>query len=129
MAQQAHQSPCNDSANLRPIVDAARRVVSFHRVLADAEFDSELNHRHVRKHHHAHSVIPAKRGKLGWHITGERAQMRAHFPRRVYGQRSLFESVFSSIKGKLSARAPGRTVETQVVQALLLGVAYNLYRL
>ncbi len=129
VAQQAHQGPCNDSATLRPIVDAAGRVLPFRRVLADAEFDSELNHRHVRKHHHAQSVIPAKRGKVGWRITGVRAQMRAHFPRKVYGQRSLIESVFSSIKRKLSARAPGRTIETQVTQALLLGVAYNLYRL
>jgi len=41
----------------------------------------------------------------------------------------LVESVFSAAKRKLSARAPGRSLETQRLQALLLGVAYDVYRL
>lgn len=55
--------------------------------------------------------------------------MRADFPREKYARRSLIETVFSVTKRKLSCRAPGRTVFTQVRQALLLGVTYNLYRL
>jgi hypothetical protein len=38
-------------------------------------------------------------------------------------------SVFSSIKRKLSARAPGHSLRMQVRQALLLGPSFNLYRL
>jgi hypothetical protein len=38
------------------------------------------------------------------------------------------ETLFSSVKRKLSARAPGRTIEMQMRQALLLGLAYNIYR-
>lgn len=53
--------------------------------------------------------------------------MRDNFPASAYGQRSLVESVFSAIKRKLSAKAPGRSVSTQQRQALLLGLAYNLY--
>jgi len=41
----------------------------------------------------------------------------------------LIESVFSSVKRKLSARAPGRTLRMQGRQALLLGLSFNLYRL
>jgi hypothetical protein len=33
------------------------------------------------------------------------------------------------VKRKLSARAPGRSLQTQMRQALLLGLSFNLYRL
>jgi hypothetical protein len=55
--------------------------------------------------------------------------MRARFPRRLYAQRALIESVVSAVKRKLSARAPGRSLTTQRLQALLLGIAYSVYRL
>ena len=45
-------------------------------VLADAEFDSEHNHRHVHERLAAASVIPAKRGKATWHVQGYGAKMR-----------------------------------------------------
>lgn len=55
--------------------------------------------------------------------------MRANFPAVPYRQRALIESVFSATKRKLSARTAGRSSATQQVQALLLGIAYNVYRL
>jgi hypothetical protein len=55
--------------------------------------------------------------------------MREHFPSEEYSLRSLIESVFSAVKRKLSPRAPGRSFHTQSLQALLLGLAFNLYRL
>jgi len=51
------------------------------------------------------------------------------FPKKPYRQRAKIESVFSAVKRKLSSRAPGRSLTTQIRQALLLGLAYNLYRL
>ena len=110
------------------VIDAAHAVTPITRVLADAEFDSELNHQHVRALG-ATSVIPAKRGKATWRIHGIRAQMRRHFPRRQYRRRNLIESVFSAIKRKLSTRAPGRSLMMQRRQAFLLGLTFNLYRL
>jgi Transposase DDE domain len=98
-------------------------------VLADAEFDSERNHTYIRKQLGAQSVIPAKRGKKTWRIHGVRAQMRRQFPRRIYRRRALIESLFSSVKRKLSARAPGHSLRMQTRQALLLGLSFNLYRL
>jgi hypothetical protein len=129
LAQEACSGPYNGSAMLRSLVDAAHEVTPLGLVLADAEFDSEQNHRHVRERLTAASVIPAKRGKATWRVQGYRAQMRAAFPSRLYRQRVLAESVFSAVKRKLSARAPGRSLQTQRMQALLLGLAYNLYRL
>ncbi len=58
-----------------------------------------------------------------------RAKMRAAFPRQLYRRGALAESVFSAVKRKLSARAPGRSLEMQRMQALVVGLAYNLYRL
>lgn len=129
LAQEARQGLYNDCATLRPLVSAAHEVTSGGLVLADAEFDSERNHLHVREVIGADSVIPAKRGKAEWKIRGVRAQMRRRFPRRRYSQRAQVESVFSAVKRKLSTKAPGRSSETQRRQAMLLGVAYNIYLL
>ncbi len=50
--------------------EAARKVAPLGVVLADAEFDSEHNHRHVDERLGAVSVIPAKRGKATWQLQG-----------------------------------------------------------
>lgn len=88
-------------------------------MLTDAEFDSKRNHLYVRQPLRAESVIPAKLGKQSWRIQSVGAEMR----------RTLVEIVFSSVERKLSARAPGRSLFAQQRQALLLGLAFNLYRL
>jgi hypothetical protein len=97
-------------------------------VLADAEFDSERNHTFCRQQLKADSIIPAKR-RSSCTASGVRLEMREHFPTEQYGRRSLIETVFSAVKRKLSCRAPGRTIHTQSRQALLLGLAFNFYRL
>jgi hypothetical protein len=49
--------------------------------------------------------------------------------RKTYRRCALNESIFSSVKRKLSARAPGRALSMQIRQALLLGSACNIYKL
>jgi hypothetical protein len=81
LAQEACSGPYNGSAMLRPLVDAAHEVTPLGAVLADAEFDSEHNHRHVRQQLAAVSVIPAKRGKVTWQVlkaTGPRCEPPSH---------------------------------------------------
>jgi Transposase DDE domain/Transposase domain (DUF772) len=129
LSQLARRGPWNDCANLPAVVDAASQQTRIGLVLADAEFDSERNHTYVRKRLGAQSVIPAKRGKKTWRVHGVRAEMRRAFPRRLYRRRALIETLFSSVKRKLSARAPGRSLPMQMRQALLLGLSFNLYRL
>jgi hypothetical protein len=129
LSQLARRGPWNDCANLPAVVEAASQQTRIGLVLADAEFDSERNHTYIRKRLGAQSVIPAKRGKKTWRLHGVRAEMRRAFPQRLYRRRSLIESLFSSVKRKLSARAPGRSLRTQMRQALLLGLSFNLYRL
>src|SRR4029077_4276964 len=99
----ARRGPWNESGNLPAVVEAASEQTRIGLVLADAEFDSERNHTYIRRKLGAQSVIPAKRGKKAWRIHGVRAEMRRAFPRRLYRRRSLIESLFSSVKRKLSA--------------------------
>jgi hypothetical protein len=54
--------------------------------------------------------------------------MRRAFPRGVCRKLALVETLFSSVKCKWSACAPGRTLEMHMQQTLLLGVAYNIYQ-
>ncbi len=49
LAQEACSGPYNGSAMLRPPADVAYALSPFGWLLADAEFDSERNHRHVRE--------------------------------------------------------------------------------
>jgi hypothetical protein len=127
LAQRTRKAPWCDCRALPGLADAAARVTPIGLMLADAEFDTEANHQHIRQQLGARSIIPAKRGRSS--RVGIRGQMRRHFPRRTYAQRAKIETIFSVIKRKLSARAPGRSLPTQTRQALLLGLAFNLYRL
>lgn len=127
--QVAHRGPTNDTASLPGLVEKARRAGPLSLVLADAEFDSRQNHEYIRNQAGAMSVIPATRSKVKGKAHGVRADMQKAFPKHLYARRALAETVFSMVKRKLSARAPGRSLATQCLQALLLGVAFNIYRL
>ena len=127
LAQRGRQAPWCDCRSLPDLVDAARGVSPIGLVLADAEFYTEQNHRHIREQLGAHSIIQAKRGRNS--RVGIRGQMRRRFPQKTYRQRAKVETVFSIIKRKFSARAPGRSLSVQKRQASLLGLTYNLHRL
>lgn len=129
LTQAAHRGPTNDGPRLPELVAQAHKLTPIALVLADAEFDSERNHTFIRQQLGADSIIPAKRGHASWKIHGVRAQMRHAFPAERYRQRKLIETTFSTAKRKLSQRAPGRSVLTQSLQALLLGLSFNVYRL
>ena len=128
-AQTVSRGPGGDSKLLPVLVKAALRCGPVGVVVADAGFDSHANHRFIREKTGALSVIRPGKGRPGDGAHGVRAEMKSSFPKKVYGRRSLIETVFSMIKRKLSPRAPGRLEATRRLQALLLGVAFNVYRL
>ena len=67
-------------------------------------------------------------GKPNWKLHGVRAQMRAAFPAERDLQRVHAEMVFSAIK--LTLRQLFRPFADHPTQrALLLGLAYNIYKL
>jgi hypothetical protein len=88
LSQLARRGPWNDCGNLPAVVGTAARDTRIGLVLADAEFDSERNHTHIRQQLGARRVIPAKRGKKTWRVRGVRARMRRAFPREIYRRRA-----------------------------------------
>lgn len=127
LAQRARQARGCDTRALPGLLEVAARGAPIARVLADAEFDSAANHEPIRQRLGAKSIIPARR--RGVPNGTIRNQMFRAFPKKPYRQRSKIESVFSAVQRKLSSRAPGRSLATQIRQALWLGLAYNIYRL
>jgi hypothetical protein len=128
LGQLAYAGPATASSTLRPVVDLARQTGVIGPVVANAEFESGRNQRHLRDQLGADSVIPAKRGRPAWHLHGVRAPLRASFPAARSRQRTPAGSIFSAAKRTRSARAPGRLPVTWHLQTLLLGLAYDLYR-
>jgi hypothetical protein len=128
LAQRAHPGPRCDAPALPGLLNVAGARAPLGLVLADAEFDSEANHQHIRQRLGARSIIPANL-RRGLPRGAIRSQMHRAFPRKQYGPRAKNETIFSVVKRKLSSRAPGRLLTSQIRQALLLGLTYNLYRL
>jgi hypothetical protein len=94
--------------------------ISWDRVLADAAFDSEANHRYCREDLRVRAtVIPLNRRGRGrkWPLTPYRRQMVKRFRRkpkdsrhrRVYGQRWQAESAVSRHKRRLGSALGGRS--------------------
>ena len=129
LSQLARRGPWHDCANWPAVIEAASQQTRIGLVLADAELGSERNHSYMRQRLGALSVIPAERGKKTWRLHGVRAEMQRAFPQRTYRRLALIESLFSSVKRKLPAHPSGRSLRTQMRQAQLLGLSFNLYRL
>ena len=131
LVQEACSSgPYNSSAMLRPLTEAAREVASARRGsgrcdISIASREPPLRARMVR----SGETEPGKAGQ---------GNMAASRPPRPNARRlsepivsaagAGRERVLSAEAQALWARAPGRSLETQRIQALLLRLAYTLYR-
>jgi Transposase DDE domain len=129
--------PANDSPQFRPAMTQAALAVRFDRVLADAAFDSEANHRLCREGLGVRStVIPLNRRAGGRKRprTRYRRQMVRRFrkkPRgsrykRVYGQRWQAESAFSRHKRLLGSALRGRSDASREREGYLRVLTHNL---
>ena len=121
--------PGNDSPQFRPAMQQASLVVTWHRVLADAAFDSEENHRLCREELHVRSTaIPINRRNQGrkWPQTHYRRQMKKRFPKRKYGQRWQAESAFSRHKRLLGSALCSRSDRARERECYLRVLTHNL---
>jgi len=111
--------------------------VSWDRVLADAAFDSEENHRYGREGLGVRStVIPLNRRNRGrkWPQTRYRRQMVKRFRKkpkgsrhkRVYGQRWQAESAFSRHKRLLGSALRGKSDASRERECYLRVLTHNL---
>jgi len=115
----------------------ASLAVTWDRVLADAAFDSEENHRLAREDLGARAtVIPLNRRNRGrkWPRTKYRRQMVKRFRRkprgsrhkRVYGQRWQAESAFSRHKRLLGSALRGKSDASRERECYLRVLTHNV---
>jgi transposase len=121
--------PSNDSPQFAPAVTQAARRIDFDRILADAAYDGEHNHRLCREELGIRStVIPLnpRRGSNPLPKTKYRRQMKTRFPKRIYGQRWHVESAFSQTKRILGQALRARRPHAQEREVLLRVLTHNL---
>jgi hypothetical protein len=112
-----------------PAVAQAATNLPIDRLLADAGYDAEANHRFCRQQLNIRStIIPVnergrKKGELAGHY---RNQMKNNFPKRKYRQRWQVESVMSRMKRRLGYALRGRTDESRGTECSLRVLTYNL---
>ena len=107
----------------------ASLVVTWDRVLADAAFDSEANHRLCREELGVRStVIPLNRRNRGrkWPKTRYRRQMKRRFHKRKYRQRWQAESAFSRHKRLLGSALRARSDIARERECYLRVLTHNI---
>ncbi len=100
------------------------------RIVADAGYDSEPNHRYARERHGVKSFMPASHGRPSRNPpTGRyRRQMRQRLDKMHggYGQRWQVETVNSMIKRRLATSVAGQGFPSESRDGWLLALTLNL---
>jgi hypothetical protein len=129
--------PANEAPGLVPVMTQASTHARWDRVLADAAYDTEENHRVCRENLGVRSTViplnPRGNGRK-WPRTRYRRQMVRRFrrkpagnrSRRVYGQRWQAESVFSRHKRRLGDALRSRSTPAWERECYLRVLTHNL---
>ena len=122
------RGPSNDSPQFGPSVLQAAQFLRFDRILADAAYDGEHNHRLCREDLGIRSSIIDlnPRRSCKWPKSKYRRQMKTHFPRRLYGQRWHIESMFSQHKRVLGSALRGRSDQSRERECYTRVLTHNL---
>jgi transposase len=122
------RGPSGDQPFLPQALEQAAGHIRFHRLLADAGYDSESNHRICREQFGVESVIKINPRWLGrrWPSAPHRRRMRRSFPRKAYRRRAHAESVFSAFKRRLTSSLRARSQAAQERELLWRVLAYDL---
>lgn len=120
--------PSQDSPQFPETMRQAARLRKFDRLLGDAGYDAEHNHRLCREELKIRSTVIALNRRRGrkWPKTRYRRQMKVRFFKRVYGQRWQVESVFSRNKRLLGVALRSRVWESQQRECLYRVLTHNL---
>jgi hypothetical protein len=128
LSLQAGRGPRPDVDEFRPLVDDARRRLRLARMVADAGYDSEPNHRFARETCGIRTVIPPKHGRPTTKpATGHyRRLMQTRFDRKAYRNRVQVETVMSMIKRRQGSHAPARSYRSQCRDLYLMALTHNI---
>ena len=124
------RGPSADVNQFERIVTPAAQKYDIDRILADAGYDSESNHRFARDHHNIESIIPAKIGRpmlVAKPFKGKyRELMRTEFDKETYGQRWQAETVMSMIKRNQGESLRSKTYWAQKREMMLKVLTHNI---
>ena len=105
----------------------ACKQLTFARILADAGYDSEANHRLGREVLGINTIIALNlRGSKRRPSTPYRAEMEENFEKETYNRRWQVESVFSRNKRLLGSALRNRTEVSRQRECLLRVLTHNL---
>ena len=109
---------------LKPALEKVR----IEKILADAGYDSEANHKYAREVQQIESIIPAKHGRPTKLLPrGKyRREMRTNFKKKLYGQRWQVETVFSMIKRNFGSALRAKRYWSQCREMMLIVLTHNL---
>jgi hypothetical protein len=123
------RGPRPDSDRFLPLLRATVREVRLNAALADAGYDSEVNHRYARETLGVSSFMPATTGRPTEKLpTGHyRRQMKQRLDKDygAYGQRWQVECTNSMIKRRLTATVNARSYWAQSRELLLIVLTYQ----
>jgi hypothetical protein len=121
------RGPGSDLRQFRAALSAAAERARIGTLLADADFDGEWVHEHVRSFG-IRTLIPPERGRpSGKPPAGRwRRRMKRRFDRVKYGQRWQVETVNSMIKRRLGSALRARSYWSQCREIILRVITHNV---
>jgi hypothetical protein len=128
LAMRVGRGPRPDVDEFAALVKGARRTIKMARMVADAGYDSEGNHRLAREQYGIRTIIPAKHGRpttkpASGHY---RRLMQTRFDRNVYRERVQVETVMSMIKRRQGSHVRGHSYPSQCRDLRLLVLTHNI---
>ena len=122
------RGPSNDSPEFIPAVKQAHQCIRFKRMLGDAGYDGEHNHRVCREELGiAESIIALnKRRGRKWPKSPYRRLMKEHFPKKIYNQRWHVESAISQNKRILGSALRARSEQSRERECFLRILTHDL---
>lgn len=125
--QTVRWGPSGDFGDLQPTIRTKPGFISIGAIAADSGFDSRSNHFYVRKILGAKDAIKIGSGRPG-KMSPERQKLCKYFPKAFYRFRVKVEGCISVIKRKFKAHILTRNNRLRLLEALLMGVVYNIHR-
>ncbi len=117
----------HDNLDFIPLIGKTSKVMKIRTVIADKGYDSEANHKFVRKVLKAGTVIPVRErpGRVNGRF---RKEMARGFDAETYKKRQVIETVFFVMKRMFGDTVYSRTLRQQKKELKIVCITYNLYR-
>jgi len=119
----------HDCSDFMPMFNKIKNLY-FEFFVADKGYDSNKNHQAIYDSGAQSQIKVKNHGTKIIFRTGQKERKRArreHNP-KIYGQRAITESVFSSLKRKYGSKLRARKYKTQKMELLFKILSYNIER-